>query len=58
MNSLKEAATSIVSTVETEVSHEIRFIEAINYYLCVIDNHKISKLQLMRLASEFSKLVY
>ena len=30
MNSLKKPATSIISTVETAVSHEIIFIEAIN----------------------------
>ena len=47
MNSLKEA--SIISIVETEASHEI-------ISLRVIDSHKTSKLQLMGLANEFSKL--
>ena len=56
MNSLKEASTSIISTVVTEVSHEIRFIEAINLSSRVIDSLKTSKLQLMGLANEFSKL--
>ena len=41
---------ALLGTVETEVSHEIRFLEAINYYLYLtVDSHKTSKLQLMRL---------